>query len=209
MTETHAEPPLVKTKIIATVGPACREKSQLQSLVIAGVDIFRLNFAHGTHEWLAEVLDSIRQIERELDRPLGVLGDLAGPKIRLGEIPSGSLLCQEGAQVAFVRGTPTAADELTCTYEALIDDVKPGDRILLADGIVALAVEREDAESGRIECRVVRPGTVRSRQGVNLPGVTLSTPSLTDKDHDDLAWALDQELDFVGLSFVRSSDDIR
>lgn len=209
MSETHSEPPLVKTKIIATVGPACREKSQLQSLVIAGVDIFRLNFAHGTHEWLADVLDSIRQIEQDLDRPLGVLGDLAGPKIRLGEIASGSLLCQEGASVTFVRENPTAANELTCTYESLIDDVEPGDRILLADGIVALAVEREDEENARIECRVVRPGTIRSRQGVNLPGVALSTPSLTEKDLEDLTWALDQELDFVGLSFVRSGEDIR
>ena len=204
----NIEPPLVKTKIIATVGPACSERSALRDLVLAGVDVFRLNFAHGTHEWLDGVLASIREIEEELQRPIGVLGDLAGPKIRLGEIPGGQLLCQEGATVVFVRGEiADASQELTCTYENLIDDIAPGDRILLADGIVELAVTAE--EDDRVICRVVRPGTVRSRQGVNLPGVALSTPSVTEKDREDLAWALDRHVDFVGLSFVRNSDDIR
>ncbi|GIS62906.1 MAG: hypothetical protein CM1200mP2_51310 [Planctomycetaceae bacterium] len=96
---------------------------------------------------------------------------------------------------------------MTCTYENLIDDIAPGDRILLADGIVELAVTAE--EDDRVICRVVRPGTVRSRQGVNLPGVALSTPSVTEKDREDLTWALDRHVDFVGLSFVRNSDDIR
>ena len=205
---TPIEPPLVKTKIIATVGPACADVGALRELVLAGVDVFRLNFAHGTHDWLDGVLKSIREIEQELDRPIGVLGDLSGPKIRLGEIAAGQLLCQEGATVVFVRGEITdASQELTCTYLPLIDDVEPGDRILLADGIVELVVTAE--ENDRVICRVVRPGTVRSRQGVNLPGVALSTPSVTDKDRKDLAWALDHQIDFVGLSFVRSSADIR
>ena len=205
---TPVEPPLVKTKIIATVGPACAEAEALRDLVLAGVDVFRLNFAHGTHDWLDGVLQSIREIEQELDRPIGVLGDLAGPKIRLGEIATGQLLCQEGATVVFVRGEITDdSQELTCTYAPLIDDVEPGDRILLADGIVELVVCAE--ENDRVICRVVRPGTVRSRQGVNLPGVALSTPSVTDKDRSDLAWALDHQIDFVGLSFVRNSADIR
>ena len=206
---TNIEPPLVKTKIIATVGPACREKTQLQKLVLAGVDVFRLNFAHGTHDWLSGVLASIRELEAELGRPIGVLADLAGPKIRLGEIASGSMLCREGETVTFVRESPGADDELTCTYDQLIDDVTPGDRILLADGIVALTVESEEESANRITCRVVRAGTIRSRQGVNLPGVSLSTPSLTEKDREDLAWALEHHIDFVGLSFVRSSSDIR
>ncbi len=208
-TDHHSiEPPLVKTKIIATVGPACSDPAALRDLVLAGVDVFRLNFAHGTHEWLDRVLVSIREIEDELDRPIGVLGDLAGPKIRLGEISGGQLLCQEDATVVFVRdeiADPT--QELTCTYARLIDDVEPGDRILLADGTVELKVTAE--EQSRVICRVVRSGTVRSRQGVNLPGVALSTPSVTEKDRDDLAWALDRQLDFLGLSFVRNSADIR
>ena len=202
------EPPLVKTKIIATVGPACSDPAALRDLVLAGVDVFRLNFAHGTHEWLDRVLVLIREIETELDRPIGVLGDLAGPKIRLGEISGGQLLCQEDATVVFVRdeiADPT--QELTCTYARLIDEVEPGDRILLADGTVELKVTAE--EQSRVICRVVRSGTVRSRQGVNLPGVALSTPSVTEKDLEDLAWALDRQVDFLGLSFVRNSSDIR
>ena len=208
-TETqNIEPPLVKTKIIATVGPACCDHQALRDLVLAGVDVFRLNFAHGTHEWLDDVLASIREVEEELDRPIGILGDLAGPKIRLGEIPGGQLLCQEGATVVFVREVASdSSHELTCTYDQLIDDVAPGDRILLADGTVELVVTAE--KDDQVICRVVRPGTLRSRQGVNLPGVTLSTPSVTEKDREDLAWGLDRRVDFVGLSFVRSSDDIR
>jgi pyruvate kinase len=217
------EPPMVKTKIIATVGPACADLEALRDLVLAGVDVFRLNFAHGTHDWHDQALTAIRQIEVELDRPIGILGDLAGPKIRLGEIDSGQLLCQEGATVVFVKNDSDGnaehkvnrtgddgsdpVQELTCSYAPLIDDVQPGDRILLADGIVELIVTAE--ENNRVICQVVRPGTVRSRQGVNLPGVALSTPSVTDKDRDDLTWALDREIDFIGLSFVRNSDDIR
>ena len=120
----NIEPPLVKTKIIATVGPACCDHQALRDLVLAGVDVFRLNFAHGTHEWLDDVLASIRAVEEELDRPIGILGDLAGPKIRLGEIPGGQLLCQEGATVVFVREMASdSSHELTCTYDQLIDDV--------------------------------------------------------------------------------------
>ena len=204
----NIEPPLVKTKIIATVGPACCDRQALRDLVLAGVDVFRLNFAHGTHEWLDGVLTSIREVEEELDRPIGILGDLAGPKIRLGEISGGQFLCQEGATVVFVRElTSGSQNELTCTYDQLIDDVAPGDRILLADGTVELVVTTE--KDDQLICRVVRPGTLRSRQGVNLPGVTLSTPSVTEKDREDLAWGLERRVDFVGLSFVRSSDDIR
>ena len=201
---------LVKTRIIATVGPASESTEMLRELVISGVDIFRLNFAHGSHTWLSELVRKIRTISAELECPVGILGDLSGPKIRLGAIIGDEVQCNEGAEFRFIRGglsdVPT---DLTCTYEPLIDDVKPGDRILLADGTVAMVVVEKDAAGGWIRCLVIQSGKVRSRQGVNLPGVALSTPSVTEKDRKDLEWALANQVDFIGLSFVRQAEDIR
>lgn len=200
---------IVKTKIVATLGPASESKEVLRELVSSGVDIFRLNFAHGKHEWLADKVRLIREISHELDCPVGILADLSGPKIRLGEISGGEVQCQEGATFRFIRGlTSTSPTDLTCTYEPLIDDVRIGDRILLADGMVSMVVLEKAADSTWVSCLVTQSGRIRSRQGVNLPGVALSTPSVTEKDRVDLEWALDQHVDFVGLSFVRRSDDI-
>ena len=200
---------LVKTRIIATVGPASESIEVLRELVISGVDIFRLNFAHGEHAWLSELVRRIRQVSAELDCPIGILGDLSGPKIRLGEIPGGDITCNDGAMFRFIRGlssdNPT---DLTCTYEPLIDDVKPGDRILLADGTVGMVVLEKDSAAAWVRCQVIQSGKIRSRQGVNLPGVALSTASVTEKDRRDLDWALKHELDFIGLSFVRQAEDI-
>jgi pyruvate kinase len=200
---------LVKTRIIATVGPASESLDVLRQLVSSGVDVFRLNFAHGSHAWLSNLVHRIRQVSTELDRPVGILGDLSGPKIRLGELQGGEIQCQEGSEFRFVRGdksdNPT---ELTCTYEPLVDDVRAGDRILLADGTVAMIVLEKDAAAGWARCQVIQPGKIRSRQGVNLPGVALSTASVTEKDRRDLDWALQHQLDFIGLSFVRRAADI-
>ena len=206
----YTEKPLVKTKIIATVGPACESFDQLRELVIAGVDVFRLNFAHGKHHWLEEIVDSIRQVSDKLHRPIGIVGDLSGPKIRLGELQQEEICCRVGGRFQFVREPdPDDVTKLTCTYEKLIDDVSIGDRILLADGTVSMRVTEKPPGNDCIVCVVEHSGCIRSRQGVNLPGAHLSTPSLTDKDRDDLAWAVKHQLDYVGLSFVRSADDIR
>ena len=137
----YREHRLTRTKIIATVGPACGDRETLQDLVTAGVDIFRLNFAHGTHEWLAGIVATIREISTELGIAIGILGDLSGPKIRLGRLPDDGILCSEGSDYSFIRGRkPQTRHELTCTYEALIDDVQAGDRVLLADGTVVMRV---------------------------------------------------------------------
>ncbi|MDA1162208.1 MAG: pyruvate kinase [Planctomycetota bacterium] len=206
----YHENPLAKTKIIATVGPACESQDALRGLITRGVDIFRLNFAHGTHEWLAEIVAKGRDLSKELDRPIGLLGDLSGPKIRLGKLASDSVLCVDGAIFTFVRDRdPENDSELTCTYEPLVDDLAAGDRILLADGMVGMRVLETDPQAGWARCVVDAAGTIRSRQGVNLPGVALSTPSLTEKDRKDLQWAIENQLEFVGLSFVRSVDDVR
>lgn len=206
----YAEQPLAKTKIVATVGPACETVERLTELVTAGVDLFRLNFAHGTHDWLGQIVASIRQVSADLRKPIGILTDLSGPKIRLGELPEGGIECVEGARFEFVREPdPDDPTKLTCTYEQLIDDLRPGDRVLLADGTVSMRVLEQDSAAGRVVCEVVQPGLIRSRQGVNLPGAKLSTPSLTKKDRADLTWALDHEIDYIGLSFVRGAEDIR
>ncbi len=206
----YQENPLVKTKIIATVGPAVGSREMLTQLVLAGADVFRLNFAHGGHDWLADIVQHIRSISAELNRPLAILGDLSGPKIRLGELPEEGIDCREGETFQFVR-LPSESDphQLTCTYDKLIDDLSPGDALLLADGTVRMQVIEKNANPDRLVCRVEEGGLIRSRQGINLPGVDLSTPSLTSKDRDDLEWALLHGLDFLGLSFVRTADDVR
>lgn len=208
--KTYTERPLVKTKIVATVGPATESPEKLRDLIIAGVDVFRLNFAHGTHEWLSGVLRSVRAISEELDRPIAILGDLAGPKIRLGELPEDGFACRENEPVRFVRD-PDSNDTtaLSSNYEQLLDDVQVNDRLLLADGTVALRVASIEEDRSAFSCSVEQPGVVRSRQGINLPGVALSTPAITEKDRGDLQWAVENGVDYVGLSFVRSADDIR
>lgn len=199
----------VKTKIIATVGPACATYEKLHDLVRAGVDVFRLNFAHGTHEWLEVIVGHIRKVSEETGRPIGILGDLSGPKIRLQELAGGVLECQAGQQLEFIReAVPGLPTQLTCTYAALIDDLRVGNQILLADGAVTLQVIEKPDTNDRVICKVVQPGTIRNRQGINLPGAVLSTPSLTPKDREDLVWALKNKIDFLGLSFVRQAEDI-
>jgi pyruvate kinase len=200
----------VKTKIVATVGPACETPEKLGELVQAGVDVFRLNFAHGSHEWLSRIVEAIRAVSRQLDRPVALLGDLAGPKIRLEELPGGMIECRTGERYEFVRTADASSPHsLTCTYDKLIDELRVHDRILLADGAVTMHVAEVHPAEGRAVCVVDQPGEIRSRQGVNLPGVKLSTPGLTDKDRDDLAFGLEHGLDFIGLSFVRSADDVK
>ena len=210
----YLEGPLVKTKIVATVGPASGSLEKLTELVKAGVDVFRLNFAHGSHDWFTQIVEWIRQLSKEHARPLAILGDLSGPKIRLGVLPDEGIRLRHGTTVEFVRAdvevvVDATPPQLTCTYVRLIDDLRAGDRVLLADGTVSLRVLKQDAIAGRVLCEVVQPGLIRSRQGVNLPGVALSTPSLTEKDRDDLKWALDHQIDYVGLSFVRSVEDLK
>ena len=208
MTNTYHERPMVKTKIIATLGPSSGSREQIENLIIAGVDIFRLNFAHGSHDWLKPCVLFIRELSKELKQPLAILGDLSGPKIRLGELSDHERYCHFEEELTFVRGSEAEQPyELTSTYQSLVDDLNMNDRVLLADGVVEMMVIHKD--DAKVICKVQRPGLIRSRQGINLPGVLLSTPSLTKKDERDLAWAMANDLDYVGLSFVRSAEDIR
>ena len=198
----------VRTKIVATIGPACRDEQALAGLVEAGVDVFRLNMAHGSIEEHQESLDRIRRVSDAAGRPVGVLVDLAGPKIRLGELPGGAVDCQAGAELRFVRGAESRGpDEFTTTYDRLVDELAVGDSVMLADGTISLVVEERTAEWAR--CRVVQPGLVRSRQGVNLPGVKLSVAAMSPADWRHAEWAAGAEADFVSLSFVRSAVEVK
>ncbi len=200
----------VKTKIIATIGPASESPEVLRALIGAGADVFRLNLAHGTPDWRTMVVEAIRRVSLEMARPIGILADLAGPKIRLETLPGDCICCTTGSRFEFVRcADPADPFKLTCTYEKLVDELNIDDCVLLADGTVSMRVVEKHADAGRVVCVVEQGGEIRSRQGVNLPGAALSTPALTDKDRGDVEWAIRNGVDFIGLSFVRSADDVR
>jgi pyruvate kinase len=197
-----------RTKIVATIGPASRDPRVLERLVRAGVDVLRLNFSHGTHEEHARVVGTAREIAGRLERPLALLQDLSGPKIRTGPMAGGEIELRDGARLAIttdesVEGTP---ELISTTYEALPRDVREGDRILLDDGNLELRVLA--VSGGRVECEIVDGGPLRSNKGMNLPGVRLSAPALTEKDRRDLAFGLEQGVDYVALSFVRQAADV-
>ena len=197
-----------RTKIVAPIGPASRTPEVLRRLIEAGVDVFRLNFSHGTHEEHSAVLADIRRISAEMNQQVAVLQDLCGPKIRLEPIPGDVLECRLHDEFTLVAGVPANERELACSYRNLPDDLAAGESVLFADGTVAMTVV--DTAPGRARLRVTLPGRVRSRQGLNLPGTDLAVSSLTEKDLRDLDWTAQHagDVDFVALSFVRSADDV-
>jgi pyruvate kinase len=207
--ENSDEPPPVRTKIVATIGPASRAPATLRRLIDAGVNVFRLNFSHGTHEEHSAALADIRAASRQMGRHVAVLQDLCGPKMRLGPIPGDLVECPLGEEFTLVtdRSSETAR-ELTCSYRELPSDLKPGEAVLFADGTVAMTVT--DVGRGKARLKVTLPGRLRSRQGLNLPGSELAVKSLTDKDLHDLGWTAryGADVQFVGLSFVRSPEDV-
>jgi pyruvate kinase len=202
-------PPANRTKIVATIGPASRAPDVLRKLIETGVNVFRLNFSHGTHEEHTAVVADIRAVSRKLGRHVAILQDLCGPKMRLGPIPGDLVDCGMGEEFTLVA-EPSANNprELTCSYRELPNDLKPGEMVLFADGTVAMTVT--DTAPGLARLKVTLPGRLRSRQGLNLPGSDLAVESLTEKDLRDLDWTARHagDVDFVGLSFVRSPQDV-
>jgi pyruvate kinase len=198
-----------RTKIVATVGPASSAPDVLRRLIEAGATVFRLNFSHGTHEAHSAVVARVRAASRELGCHVGILQDLCGPKMRLGSIPGDVIDCALGEEYTLVSQASGARGELTCSYANLPDDLKIGETVLFADGTVAMEVVGR--EPGRARLRVTLAGRLRSRQGVNLPGSDLAVESLTDQDRRDLDWTARQshDVDFVGLSFVRTAEDVQ
>ena len=198
---------ITRTKTVATLGPASLSREKITELIRAGVDVFRLNMAHGKAADQTATVQLIRQCSDEVGRPTGILVDLAGPKIRLGTLIEDPYECRVGETIAFVRGEQGgSADQFTCTYERLLDEVEIGDTIMLTDGIVRLVVI--DKKQDWAQCRIVDGGTIRSRQGVNLPGVKLSVEAMSEVDRTNAIWAAEQEVEFVSLSFVRQAEDV-
>jgi pyruvate kinase len=197
-----------RTKIVATVGPACSSFDQLRTLAQAGVDVFRLNMAHAEPDAQQVHVDNIRRLGEELGEPIAILVDLAGPKIRLGELPDDRIFCETDEEFAFVSGSGVSSThELTSTYAPLVKELSVGDQMMLADGTVSMVVVRK--EPGRAVTKVVQRGTIRSRQGINLPGAKLSVPAISVHDHQHAIWAAQAGVDFVSLSFVRAPDEVR
>jgi len=195
-----------RTKIVATIGPVSSTHDTVRALVDAGVDAIRLNLSHGNHEDHAARARVVREVQAETGKPLALIADLQGPKLRVGDLTAPRLLTKDEEIV--VVGEQTASGTELPVAPAVIGEVlRPGHDILIDDGLVRLTVE--EVEHGRARCRVVVGGPVSSHKGVNLPGVPLPIPSLTKKDLDDLGFALGMGVDFVALSFVRAAADVR
>ncbi|MDX2039996.1 MAG: pyruvate kinase [Acidobacteriota bacterium] len=196
-----------RAKIVATIGPASRSPEALRELILAGMDVARLNMSHGTHEAHAETINHLRAIAAELNRPLALLLDLSGPKIRTGKLKDGQPIRLQADQLLTITTRDVVGDESTVStsYAPLPQDVKVGDRILFADGLIALRVEQITKTD--VTCRVLNGGELGENKGINLPGVKLSAPSLTEKDRADLTFGLQHKVDYVALSFVRSARD--
>ena len=198
-----------RTKIVATVGPACDSYDNLLSLVKAGVNVFRLNFSHGTHEDKLGVIERIRKIVKNEPYNIAILGDLQGPKLRVGELENNKLILKEGDQFIFTTEKMVGTNEkIYVSYPNLTTDVKTGERIFLDDGKMELKVVKvlNDKE---VLMSVTLGGILTPKKGVNLPDSALTMPSMTEKDFSDLEFIIEQKLDWVALSFVRKAEDIK
>ena len=197
-----------RAKIVATLGPASHTIDQIRALVDAGMDVARLNLSHGTREDHMQSYLAVRAASDTSGRGVGILADLQGPKIRLGTFANGPVLLEPGAEfIVTTDDVPGDATMVSTTHAGLTDDVGPGDLVLVDDGRIELRVTR--VEGSRVYTTVVEGGRVSDHKGFNLPGVPVSVPALSDKDLEDLRWALRTGVDMIALSFVRSPDDIK
>lgn len=197
-----------RTKIVGTLGPASWTPEILEELIRAGLDVVRLNFSHGDRETKGEHIAMVREVAARLGRPVAVLQDLAGPKVRIGVFEDGPVTLRPGQPFTLTaRDVPGCDGEVGLVYKDLPNDVKPGDTLLLADGALEMTVERIDGPD--ILCRVVNGGELGSNKGINLPSGTISAPILDDKDIADLRFGLERGVDYVALSFVRTGNDVR
>ncbi len=197
-----------RAKIVCTIGPVSNSEEMIRELMLAGMDVARLNFSHGEHSAHAEVIRRLRKVAADLKRTICILQDLQGPKIRTSRLKDGKpIMLETGKLVTItsddVLGTP---DRLSTTYTELAHDVKPGEHILLSDGRIELVIT--EIVGGNVVCRVLNGGALGEHQGINLPGTTVSIPSLTTKDEADLAFGLEQKVDVVAISFVRTAQDV-
>ena len=197
-----------KTKIVATLGPACSSKSVLKDMIMEGLNVCRLNFSHGSYDDHANSIKMIREINEELGLNVAILADLQGPKIRTNEMENNGVLLEVGNEIKIITDKVVGnAVRFSINYQKLPQDVSPGEKILLDDGKIMLEVITTNGKT-EITCNIVQGGVLSSKKGVNFPNTKISLPSLTEKDQLDLDFALDHEVDWIGLSFVRSARDI-
>ncbi len=198
---------MIKTKIISTLGPASSSEQTISTLINGGVDVFRLNFSHGTLEEHHQMLTNLKTAGRDCFNRIATLGDLAGPKIRVSKIYEGGAVLDEGSTVKIYgddrEGT---AESFGCSYERIVSDVWIGQRVLIDDGNIELEVL--DRADDHIACKVVRGGYMRSQKGLNLPDTDITLPTITERDWKCVDWAIDNRLDFLAVSFVRRAADI-
>jgi pyruvate kinase len=204
----NAAPLRRRAKIVCTIGPASDTEAMMRELMLRGMNVARLNFSHGSHEDHARVIRRLRKVARELGRTICILQDLQGPKIRTGRLKDRKAIALQKGQTATITakdvlGTP---ELISTTYQDLAGDVKPGEHVLLSDGRIELVVKK--ISGADVICEVLNGGTLGEHQGINLPGTTVSIPSLTEKDEEDLAFGLTHGVDVIAISFVRTADDV-
>jgi pyruvate kinase len=199
-----------RAKIVATLGPASNTEPVFRELVRAGVDVVRLNFSHGSHEEKLALIQMIRKVSREEHKPLCILGDLQGPKIRTSKLKDHqSVMLKTGGRITITpREVPGTASLVGTTFKTLAENVEQGSRILLSDGLIELRVHDLD-HNGDVVCEIVNGGMLGENKGINLPGIPVRVPSLTEKDDADLEFALKNGVDAIAVSFVRTAEDIR
>lgn len=197
---------ITKTKLICTIGPASNSESTIRKMIENGMNVARLNFSHGTHESHRETIRLVRKIAKEMGVKIGFLQDLCGPKIRLGKLPEEGVRLIVGDYVALASSSEKCENALPVDYPKLHDEVQVGERILLADGMMELRVTGIDGV--KVICEVITGGVVYTKKGVNMPQSDLHVPAFSDKDREDLKMGLEEKLDFVALSFVRSAKDL-
>ena len=196
-----------RVKIVATIGPASSTAERLEELFRTGADVFRVNFSHGTQDGHAEVIDRIRWVEKKVGRPIGILADLQGPKLRVGRFASGHVVLQWGRTLRLdLKATPGDGQRVQLPHPEIMAAAGPGSVLLVDDGRIRLEVTRQTAEY--LDTRVIVGGRLSDNKGVNLPGITLPIPALTTKDRADLDFALDHGADYIGLSFVQRPEDV-
>ena len=200
-----ASPSLDRTKIVCTLGPSSSTPEVIGALLDAGLSVARINFSHGTHATHAQTIALVRQLASERGRPVAILGDLQGPRIRIGDLAQ-PVSVSPGDEVILCDEDAATGNDMPVTYTDIARDVKVGDRILIDDGLIELVVL--DIRSQRVITRVLHGGEIRSHKGMNLPGVQVSAPAITEKDRADAQFAVEQQLDYLGMSFVRRAEDI-
>src|ERR1700735_3311931 len=196
-----------RAKIVATLGPASNTEATFRELVRAGLDVARLNFSHGSHEQKSELIAMVRKIAREENKPICILADLQGPKIRTGTLVDHKPVMLEAGKRLTI--TPTkldgTAERVSTVFTTLAENLKHGDQILLSDGLIELRVV--ELKGADVVCEIINGGALGEKKGINLPGIAVKVPSLTEKDEIDLAFAIKAGVDMVAVSFVQTADD--